>query len=92
MKFSYLITLIVKSQRQVNRQNGAGLPAEWFAAGRKICAANAPLQTVRVERMVMFFPILLLALSQAILGLHQLELCHGLLGFLLLRGKLLPPP
>ena len=28
------------------------MPAEWFAAGRKICEANAPLQTVRVERLV----------------------------------------
>jgi len=28
------------------------LPAEWFAAGRKICEANAPLQTVRVELLV----------------------------------------
>ena len=28
------------------------LPAKWFAAGRRICEANAPLQTVRVERLV----------------------------------------
>jgi len=36
------------SQCQVNGQNGS----ERFAAGRKICGANASLQTVRDERLV----------------------------------------
>jgi hypothetical protein len=42
-----------EDERQVNRQSGAGSPAERFAVGRKICEANAPLQTAPVERMVM---------------------------------------
>lgn len=51
---------------KINRQSGAGLPAERFAAGRKICEANAPLQIVRVERLASY-------LSHCFLNI----LCHS---------------